>query len=297
MIFAFILACTSDLEFSSEAELMAHSKSEKVGKSIKEICGYSSKIDVNQIPNDGVCGRQYLEMRLYASPEMDSSEVLYLPGVSALSKEEASIIQNLDGKWLNLPNLKMMDADIALRLFSFKGPSISLNQVSGMDEGTAKVISSKYQHGTTLSLNGLRSVDIGVAEELKTWKGQTLYLNGITSMNSGVAYPLSNWSGQTLYLNGLTSIDSGVAGDLNDWSGQTLYLNGLTSIQVASAERLKGKSNQTLFLDGLQSINAGVAIAFKDCQYDVIYMRGLEEMDATLRNELDAASCKIVTSL
>ena len=106
------------------------------------------------------------------------------------------LIENFQGKLLNLSGLTSINKDVAQEL------------VKVQDKG--------------LSLNGLTTIEKDVAHELAKFGGTFLWLNGLTSIDNEVAQEFATFQG-TLFLGGLTYIDKDLAQELTKFEGSLSF--------------------------------------------------------------------------
>lgn len=140
---------------------------------------------------------------------------------------------------------------------------------------------SKYKT-IHLCLNGLKSIDNDVAQELGKGTG-ILLLNGLTSINKDIARELAK-NKRTLALRSLTSIDKEIAQELANFDGELLCLSGLNSINKDVAQEL-AKVKGSLDLNGLTSVDKDVAQELAKFEGELLCCSGLKAIDKNVAQE------------
>ena len=171
---------------------------------------------------------------------------LRLNGLKELDTTIARELGQFKGGFLYLNGLQKLEPEAALELGKFKGCALFLDGLRVISPAVAKGL-AKFDYGhdydnigcayvpedyqapfgpapiirgsvqgvkTSLSLNGLRRIDVSVARALASFGGATLYLDGIISLEVKQARALASFRGEELHLNGVSEIDEQSAGAL-----------------------------------------------------------------------------------
>jgi hypothetical protein len=182
------------------------------------------------------------------SEDWNDGHALSFNGITSLSREVAEVLARWKGTYLVLDGLTGISIEVAKLLAKRKRTSV-------LEEGPRDL----------LSLNGLRTLTVGVAETLAGFEGTWLSLDGLTALSAEVADALSQWKGILLELNGLAGLTVNVAKALTISKGNhrhRLSLNGLTSLTANIAEQLASEAVDELSLNGLTSFPVDVAKKF-----------------------------------
>ena len=139
---------------------------------------------------------------------------------------------------LSLRNLKKVNYRMlkslclsSIRNFYFDG----IEELSCEEASAFGLIRNNYNG--TLSLNGLKSMSVGVARGLANAQVNTLSLCGLSYLFPKAAEALANSNCKAIYLNGLTSLDLDAAKALSKFKGK-IFLNGITWLDPEVADAL-----------------------------------------------------------
>jgi hypothetical protein len=228
-------------------------------------------------------------------------------GFERIDDEQVRILASRNGGYdcASLPDLR----EGSVELFTIIGDSWdrdgaykrsacfdSLEKISSEE---AEALVSRIK-ATSFSLNGLKKLEPGVAEQLSKYKpvnhSRVLCLNGLESITAEDAAHLGNLSRvDYLSLDGLQSIDSAVASGLAGFSG-ILSLNGLKFICEDSARELarqgslaigaKSKNAYWLELNGLTELSDKAAEELSAYKGKCLKLNGLKELSASAAQSL-----------
>ena len=146
--------------------------------------------------------------------------------------------------------------------------------------------SGRLQRGRRLSFGGLRKIGHDLAAVLVTFpKG--LHLDGLREVDVPMAEILARWDGWgekvLLSLGGLETLEPGVARALAACRGWGVALNGLQTLSPDAARELAALDNPFLSLDGLRSLPMETAEAISHWKRKFLTLDGLTEMDPAAR--------------
>ena len=171
-----------------------------------------------------------------------------------------------------------------------KDGTLNLQGLKSIDQGVAREL-AKFE-GNGLALQGLESIDEDVARELAKFEGNCLYLQGLESIVEDVAQELASFKGDLLNkspgwlrLEGLVAIDQDVARELAKFEGTYLALRGLKSIDKDMAREFTSYTGY-LDLQGLKSIDKDAAKELAKFEGERLGLNGLESVDQDVAREL-----------
>lgn len=170
-------------------------------------------------------------------------------GFEKMNSEQAKILFSRKGGYdcISLPNLRECSGEIFKVISESMDEdnaycrSVHFDSLERISAEQAQALVSNLK-ATWFSLNGLKRLESGVAEQLSNYKprgsSKLLALDGIQCLTIEDAAHLGKLCGvDYLYLNGISTIDPAVASELSKFTG-TLSLGGLKSICDDSAKEL-----------------------------------------------------------
>jgi hypothetical protein len=182
---------------------------------------------------------------------------LDLSGLTALDAESATALAEWgcdDGAFimtLDLSGLTQLTPDLATALAAWRpalehedgGCGLLLDGVISASVETLAVLAGWEPSciSATLSLNGLKVLDMAQAKAIRGWSGagafSQLLFRGVTEIGYPAAAELAQWTGEQLAL-GLGKLTPEVAGALASFNGIELELGRLTEIDIVAARKL-----------------------------------------------------------
>jgi hypothetical protein len=179
---------------------------------------------------------------------------LDLPSVTALAdwgRERASFLMEL-----NLSGLQCLAPDVASALagwgpvadFANAGCALLLDGVNGLSAESLAALAqwNPQSFSASLSLGGLKSIDLDQANALASWTHSSqsrLSLTGIDLLHAPEAEALAGFPGYMLAL-GLSALHPETAAALSRFGGKALSLSNLSQIDIQTARCLFNPEGQ-----------------------------------------------------
>lgn len=171
-----------------------------------------------------------------------------------ICRQLANTVDEKLGKQIETPRLKYLPHGLVAAARKFAGTShLSLNGLKNIDLELAQELGD-HHHG--LSLSGLSEITPEIARALTAENRDILVLNGLRRLSKEAAEELVKYKGERLFLDGLSpTIDVEMAKILSRYPAM-LHLDGLTEISLEVAKEFGSGAMKGLALSGVKEISA-----------------------------------------
>ena len=147
---------------------------------------------------------------------------------------------------------------------------------------TRKVVSKAIENYSGLFFGEYNSIDLDAAE-LLVHEVSDLHLDGLTSLDEGLAEILSRHRGMLLSLNGIKDLQPAVATAVSEYRG-LLLLNGMEQLTPEIAQPLASHIGGVV-LNGVRNIDEQSAACFA-CKHESLSLDGLTDISPAIARHL-----------
>lgn len=259
-------------------------------------------------------GLKELNLDLAKALVLWSGTHLNLSGIQQITPSVAHLLAQWKGEYLFLNGIQALDEKTANALFQWEGKMLFLRGCECLGNREKMVIfkDSKVQG---VSLNGLKQIDLEMANNLSQLEDITVLLEGLKEISKDVAKILLSskanvyfWRGletldhkvakllltkrsrlnYRLDLKSLKTLDEQTAKVLSEWNGKCLFLSGIQTLDQKSAYQLANWRGTHLHLEGIQKMEEGVIDSLSHFGGYALHLDGLAELN---QNEIGALGC------